>query len=414
MQTTLLTLGIAIILVLVAALVGPGLIDWEQYHAELEQQARQIVGLPVRVRGAIDVRLLPTPSVTLGDVQIGAADSSRKVSARGLSMELSLGNLMRGEFRANQVTLDRPEVRATLDKSGALQFPGLAFNFDLDRLAIERLTIVDGQLLLTDAASGGKLAVEGLNVSGEAGSLLGPYKLEGTFTAGGEHYAYRFASNRRNDDGSMKVRLGIASDERALDFQSDGTLWFDAGSPRFEGAAALSPLAGSKDARGHVILTEQWKVVAGKVKASPSAVQFDQMEMSYGPQARVVRANGEATLSLGRDPRLSATVAARQIDFDRLLPSGDEKRSPFETVKLLIEELAPAPASRLPVHVAVGIDSLMAGGAAVSSLHGDIASTADGWTLNRLEMRAPGATQILVNGKFTVLADQQKAEFQGP
>ena len=414
-QTTLLTLGIAMILALVAALVGPAVIDWEQYHAEVEEQARQIVGVPVRVKGAIDVRLLPTPSVTLGDVQIGPADSSRKVSARGLSMELSLGNLMRGEFRANQVTLDRPEVRAGLDKSGALQFPGLALNFDPDRLAIERLTIADGQLLLTDAASGGTLAVEGLNVSGEVGSLIGPFKLEGTFTASGEHYAYKFSGGRRGDDGGMKLRLAIAADERALDFQSEGTVWFDDGrSPRFEGTAALSPIVGRKDAGGHVILSEPWTVVAGKVKASPSAVQFDKLEMSYGPEARVLRVNGEATLGLGREPRLSATVAARQIDFDRVLPSGEQQQSPFETVKRLVDELAAVPAPPLPVHVIVGVDSIMAGGATVSSLHGDVEKAADGWTLNRLEMRAPGATQVLINGKLTLVADQHKEEFQGP
>lgn len=412
MQTTLLTFGIAIILALVAALIGPVIIDWDQYRGEIEQHAGQIVGTPVRVGGAIDVRLLPTPSLTLSDVQIGPANSTRKVSARGLSMEFSLGTLMRGEFHANQVTLDRPEMRVGLDKSGALQMPGLAFGFDPDRLAIERLTISEGQLLLTDAASGAKLAVQRLNVSGEVASLIGPFKVEGTFTVDGERYAYRFSGSRRGDDGGMKIRLAIDPSERALAFESEGTVWIDGGSPRFEGGATLSRVVGTAAHGGPVILNDPWKI-SGRIKAKTTDVQVERMEMLYGPEARVIRLNGSATMNLGHDARITGMLSARQIDFDRVLPSAEQRRSPFETIKLLVDQLAEAPVPPLPVRFTVGVDSLMAGGATVSALRGEVETAADGWSLDRLEMRAPGATQVLVSGKLA-LADQRKVEFQGP
>jgi hypothetical protein len=397
-QTTLLTLGIAIILALVAALAGPAMIDWQEHKAEIQEQARQIVGVPVKVGGTIDVRLLPTPSLTLGDVEIGPAESTRKVSARGLSMELSLGALMRGEIRANQVTLDRPEVRVWLDKSGALQMPGLALKFDADQFAIERLTVTDGLLHFSDVASGAKLDLEGLNVSGEAGSLIGPFKLEGTFTVGGEQYGYRFSGSRRDDSGGLKIRLGIAADERAFNFDSEGTVRLDDGSPRFEGVAALSPTAGSKDRNGRVtLIKEPWKI-SSRVKASTSSVQLEKMEMSYGQEARVIRANGEATLKLGSEPHLTSTLSTRQIDFDRVLPGGEQKRSPFETIKLLVDKLAEAPKPPLPVHLTFNVDSLMAGGATVSSLHSVVETAADGWNLDRFDMRAPGATEVLDRG----------------
>jgi large subunit ribosomal protein L24 len=413
-QTTLLTLGIAIILALVAALVGPAMIDWQDYKAQFEEQAKQTLGPDVRVGGTIDVRLLPSPSIVLGDVQIGPAESSRKVSARGLSMELSLSSLMRGDIRANQVTLDRPEVRIALDKSGALPMPGLALNFDADRLAIERLTITDGQITLVDAASGAAtLAVEGLNVSGEVGSLIGPFRLDGAFSVHGERYTYRLAGSRRGDDGGMKIRLGLGSTARALDFDTDGTVWLGGGSPRFEGAATLTRLvAVSSDGSGRAAVFNEPFKVAGKVKASTASVQIDKMEMTYGQEPRIIRVSGVATLGLGQDPRLSGALAVRQIDFDRVLPS-EQKRSPFETVKLLVDKLAELPKPPLPVHLAVNVDSLLAGGATVSSLHGAVDSAADGWSLDKLDLRAPGATQVTTTGKLTV-TDRHKVEFQGP
>jgi len=410
-QTTLLSIGIAIILALVAALTGPIFIDWGQYRAVIESEASQMVGAPVRVGGAIDVRLLPTPSLKLSNVQIGPAALAEKVTVGGLAMEFSLGALMRGEFRADQVTLDRPEMSVALDRSGAVQIPGLNFRFDPDRLAIERLTINEGQLHLADAASGAQLAVERLNLSGEVGSLIGPFKVEGAFTAKGEHYTYRFSGSRRGDDGGMKIRLSIDPAETALAFESDGTVWIEGGSPRFEGAATLSRVVGTALPGGRVTVSDPWKVF-GKIKATTKAVLVDQLELLYGPESRLVRLNGSAVMNLGRDPRVTSTLTARQIDLDRLLPNSELKRLPFETVKLLVDEFATIPSPPVPIRLRLGIDSLMAGGATVSALRGDVETDADGWRLDTLELRAPGATQMLIAGKLALV--DRKVEFQGP
>src|SRR5215470_2226059 len=90
-QTTLLSIGMAVILALVAALIGPIFIDWGQYRAVIESETSQIVGVPVRVGGAIDVRLLPTPSLKLTNVHIGPAALAEKVTVVGLAMEFGLG-----------------------------------------------------------------------------------------------------------------------------------------------------------------------------------------------------------------------------------------------------------------------------------------------------------------------------------
>ncbi|HLK83240.1 MAG TPA: AsmA family protein [Xanthobacteraceae bacterium] len=411
MQTTLLSIGIAIILALMAALIGPVLVDWGDYRSAIETEASQMVGAPVRVGGTIDVRILPTPSLKLGDVQIGPAASAEKVTVGELAMEFGLGTLMRGEFRASQVTLDRPEIRVGLDGSGALQAPGLNIRFDPDRIAIERLIINDGKLLLADAASGGEIAVEQLSLAGEVGSLIGPFKAEGAFAAKGERFAYRLSGGRRGDDGGMKVRLAIDPAERALAFESDGTVFIEGGAPRFEGAATLSRVVGTALPGGRVAINDPWKASA-KIKATSKTMLADQLELLYGPESRLIRLNGSAIVTFGRDPRIASTLTARQIDLDRVLPNSELKRLPFETVKLLANELTTVPPPPIPIRVSLGIDSLMAGGATLSALRGEVENTADGWQLDTLEMRAPGATQVLVSGKLA-LADR-KVEFRGP
>ncbi len=83
LQTTLLGLGIAIILALVAALAGPLLIDWGGHRSMFETEASRLIGVDVRVTGAIEVRLLPTPSLTLHDIEIGTQTSVAKACAPG-------------------------------------------------------------------------------------------------------------------------------------------------------------------------------------------------------------------------------------------------------------------------------------------------------------------------------------------
>ena len=65
MQTTLLGLAIALILALLAALIGPYFIHWNDHRAFFEAEASRLVGLNVRVAGDIDAKLLPFPAVTL-------------------------------------------------------------------------------------------------------------------------------------------------------------------------------------------------------------------------------------------------------------------------------------------------------------------------------------------------------------
>ena len=150
MQTTLLGLSVAIILALVAALVGPHFVDWTRHRAYFEAEASKLAGQPVRIAGAIEVRLLPTPTIALGQVEMGVA----QVKARELHAELALGSLVRGEFRASELRIAGAEISLGLGGNGRLDGRAFRLGFDPDRFLIERVEIEDGHLNVSDAASG--------------------------------------------------------------------------------------------------------------------------------------------------------------------------------------------------------------------------------------------------------------------
>src|SRR5712675_3051632 len=155
-QTTLLGLAIAFILALVAALIGPYFIDWNQFRPQFEAEATRIIGAPVRVGGNLDARLLPAPSLQLRSVTVGGANDLGKVRADKLDVEFSLGSLMRGEWRATELTINSMALDLGLDSQGRVDWPVTTGTFNVGTLAIDRLNLT-GRIALHDASSRGTL-----------------------------------------------------------------------------------------------------------------------------------------------------------------------------------------------------------------------------------------------------------------
>ena len=241
MQTTLLGFAIAIILALVAALVGPIFIDWGRYRGEFEARASRLTGLDFRVTGAIDARLLPTPTLMLQGVEFGRPNEGSKVRARALRIEFALGALVRGAWRITDARLEGPELTAGLDPSGHLSWPVPKLGFNLEAVAIERLNIEDGRAVLMDAASNSRLVLDKMEFHGELRSLAGPVKGDGSFVVAGQHYPYSVSTSRIADDGGVKVRVAVNPVDLPLTAEVDLTILIERGTPRFEGSIQVAP-----------------------------------------------------------------------------------------------------------------------------------------------------------------------------
>ena len=409
MQTTLLGLAIAIILALVAALVGPLLIDWGAHRSLFEQQASRLIGLEVRVTGAIDARLLPAPRLTLHDIEIGSG--AGKIRARDLGIELALGPLMRGEWRATDLNLVGPQLKLGLDAAGHLRAPQLAIRFNPDALSIDRLSVEDGQVTLADAASGTSLTLDKLWFNGQARSLLGPVKGEGAVTVGGDLYPFRIAAGRYADDGAIRLRVNVDPVNQPLNVEADGALVLAGGKPHFDGNLSLRRPVGIR-ARGAGQLTQPWRL-SGKFKASPAAALMEQFEFQYGSEDQAVKLSGVADLKFGKTPRFDGVMSAQQIDLDRAFAANDGTRPlPAAAIRQFAELAGSAFRPSIPMKIGIGIDQVTLGGDTVANLRGDISTDASGWNLDRFEFRAPGFTQVRLSGRLTV--DGDNASFSGP
>jgi uncharacterized protein involved in outer membrane biogenesis len=395
-QTALLSAGIAIILALVTALVGPLFVDWGSYRAEFQTEVGRLTGLEVRVTGPIDVRLLPTPTLTLQEIELGRPGDPAKTRARALRIEFALGDLVRGVLRAPDLKLQGPELTLSLDLSGRLVWSAPTIGLAPDAVSIEHLEIEDGRATLADAASGARLVLDKLEFNGQVRSLLGPVKGEGAFAIDGQHYPFRLAVSRPADDGGVKVRLNVDPIDHPRTIDVEGTISVERGRPSFEGTLQVGRPAG----RGPDGVIESWRV-ASHVRINGTAAVLDQVDLQYGADERAVRLKGDARLSFGAKPELVATLSASQIDLDRVLalPEGAPRR-PLATIKTLAESFTRA--QRLPVAVRLGIsvDTVTLAGAMLQRVGGDLRSEGDGWNIENFALRVPGLTQVAFSGRL--------------
>ena len=404
MQTTLLAVAMAIILALVTALVGPLFIDWNSYRGEFETRASRLTGLDFRVTGAIDARLLPTPTITLQGVEFGRPDEGSRVRARLLRIEFALGAFARGEWRIADARLEGAEFSAGLDPSGRLAWPLPKLGFDLEAVSIARLQVQDARATLADAASDSRLVLEKLDFTGELRSLVGPVKGDGSFVIAGQRYPYRIASSRIGDDAGTKLRFMIDPIDQPLAAEADLSIWIERGMPRFDGNVQFARAVGRAPAGADSLIVEPWRV-SSRVKGDSTAAVLEQIEFQYGPDDRAIRLKGGADLRLGRQPEFNGTLSSPQIDLDRVLALPETmRRRPLAAVKTLAESLLEA--SRLPIPAALNLnaESVTLGGATLVRLAAEVKADADGIDIKGLELRAPGMSQLRLSGHLGAAA----------
>ncbi len=405
MQTTLLGLAIAFIIALVAALIGPYFIDWNQFRPQFEAEATRVIGAQVRFAGKLDARLLPAPSLHLRSVVVGAANDLGKVRADKLDVEFSLGSLMRGELRATELTINGMALDLGLDSQGRIDWPASTGKFNLGSLAIDRVNLT-GRIALHDAASRGTLELNDIAFSGDVRALAGSVRGDGNFAVSGTRYPFRVSSGQAADGNGTRVHLNIDPGARAVSADLDGVLSFEGRAPRFEGALILAAPARLK-ANGDAPVTP-WRISA-KGKADPSAARLEQLEVVYGADDGALRLAGAGDISFGASPLLRATLSARQLDADKFAAKGNSAAEPIRLLPGLRALMAAIPQTTpLPAQIEFNADQIMLGGrplqgfaaalqAGAKSLS-DKSLSAESWTIDRLEFRAPGATRVTLSG----------------
>lgn len=352
-----------LIAVLTAALVGPSFVDWTAHRDFVEARLTQALGARVTTRGAIDVSLLPVPRLSVDGLVLKTQALS--IESQALSVELAVAPLLRGELRFIEASLMQPKIEADLDQLHLREDEALAMQF-------ERLDIKRGSLLLR--AGGRDVArLDALDLQGEAASLIGPFKGQGTFARDEKRVSFRF--NTSTVEGE-RLRFKLISDEAATLPRIDlDAAWIFDKSPRVEGQLQLTATQPAP-----------WRL-AGPLTLSAMQAQMDTADLRIGGEEGALVLSGQWQWAFA-PASVSMQWQARQLDLDRAREKQPSLSALFEM-----------PALTLPLRFSLTTPAIIVGGEALSDLAIDLAREANGAMRVKGSSAGPGGARVAVDGQ---------------
>lgn len=307
MRESLTVLAGLLVLALLAALIGPGFVDWRAYRPQIETRLSEALGVETRIGGGIGLRLLPSPRIALEDVRIGSADGSESSATAGhVTVELALAALARGEFRFSEARLDGAAISLLLDEAGTLRLPGRSGNGIPAEASLDRLTISRSTLIWREA---GKPAVTLSPIAAEmsAVSLAGPWRFEGEVAGA----SLRVTTGEMEADGRLRTKAYLTGENLQLGF--DGALLFpnsgEGIGAELDGAFNLSP-------GGAVVL-------AGRVKGGSQKLDLSGLTLDVAGGAARLEGEGHYLPGTGKG---SLALRARRLDADALMTALAERQ----------------------------------------------------------------------------------------
>ena len=225
------------VLALTAALVAPYFIDWSGYRTEFEREASAILGRSVTVKGDATARILPFPSVTFADVSVGGGPNGEPaMTVEEFSMDAELAPFMRGEFLIFDMRLVRPKMNVSVDADGKVDWVMRPSSpFDPAQIAIEKLTITEGQMRIRHATSGRDHLISEINAQISAKSLAGPWRADGSLRFDGMRAAIGLSTGKVDEKGALRLRITADPAIYPVAIESDGDVTIEQGAAKYAG-----------------------------------------------------------------------------------------------------------------------------------------------------------------------------------
>ena len=192
--------GGLVALLVAAALIVPGLIDWNSYKSEISAEAKKVTGRTLEIAGDLELGILPTPHVRASDIRFANAPGAaapHMATLKELRASVKLLPLLTGSVEIASIELIEPviELEKRADGTGNWVFappagePGGSAtpaapasnekSADPQALSLDLLRIERGVVVYRDAAAGSVQRLENLTANMSAGSLAGPFTIQG-------------------------------------------------------------------------------------------------------------------------------------------------------------------------------------------------------------------------------------------
>lgn len=338
-----------ILLLVGAALVGPGFIDWNQYKAEIADQAERFTGRKLQINGNIEITVLPAPALIANDVRLSNVEGAAAediVSLKSLQVRVALGPLLSGQVKVQTVQLIDPVIQVQRfangktnvemilpQEGGAAEKPqasvttspaspatssgsGEEAAFSLDNFVVENATVI-----YRDDLAGSVERIDQLNATFAAASLQGPFESVGNLTARGFPLDYTLSVGKIIEQRTAPISLTVGLEPGETKTTVSGAIVGLDDAPHFKGVfkATGTSLAGLIQSLGPNralpgMLGQNFGV-EGEVEASQQSADIQNLVLTLGKAV----AKGSVSVTLEETIAANLELAVDSIDLDAWL-----------------------------------------------------------------------------------------------
>ena len=434
---------VGLVLVLVAAvLIGPGLIDWNDYKEQIAARAEALTGRTLVIAGDIRVTLLPAPALVVNDVALAnmeGAAAAEMVRLKSLEIRIALGPLLAGEFQVETVKLVEPVIELEILGDGRRNWdfaaksapePGVSGGSP-PSVRLDNFTIENGALIFRDSRKGTIERVAEINARLAARSLGGPFESSGRLVARGIPLSYEVSVGKVIEERTVPLTLTVTGAPGRSGIQIGGAVLSLADTPRFKGKVTgkgnkLSALVTAAGVGGALPgFLNQTFGFEGTVVASASGAEFKDFALRLGD----TRATGNVLMKLGDAANVTVQVAVNHIDLDKWLAlpattgrptaarrtGGSGRRASLVLRRAAGATEEHAPGFSLPAAIDasldISVDAITFRGGIVGQARLSAELTNGEVTVSQLSAQLPGGSDVAVFGFLT--AEGGKPRFEG-
>jgi hypothetical protein len=387
LRDILTVLAAILILILGAAVVVPPFVDWEARREQVDLAITEAAGVPAKTEGRIRLRLLPSPRIALDGLSLGpAGPGGPSLAATFVRAEVALTPLLSGKVRFAETRIGRAEIRVPIGSD--LRLPeGFTDPDVLHReWALEDLSVA--QLLVTTVtpATGRTNQAYAENVRIVSQSLAGPWRMEGT-TVG---VPFRVVTGAIGGDRTVTVKLSGGGDiHPRFDIDAKVELAAHAGAiPAVSGNARLLFGPPAQVAAAGIPIPVS---IQAAFRTAASTVELDPVTIEAGEGGASLRMTGTGAVRTD-DPAVFLKLEGRRLDVDSFIMSaqGRDFGERWHNWRL--------PATSTPIDLDLALNSVGLAQDEITNVRFRGMVRRGRAEIERLEMTAPGQTQITVSG----------------
>ena len=432
-------IGIAVVLVLLvgAVIIGPSFIDSNALKSEITAQTRIATGRDLTIGGNLEIRFFPSPALTANDVHLSNAEGAQgvdMVSLKAVEVRVALMPLLSGQVQVERIRLLSPVVniekfadgRTNLEfrpqaeagtpattqtapsaslGNGAPSVPSPTNGGGMD-IRLDNFEVADGQVIYRDGATGAVERIDGIDAALRAGSLNGPFEVDGQARVRGVPLAFEVSLGQIIKERTVPINALLKAPGGAHVQISGAVLGLEA-EPYFKGkvkaegdnlAQLLDSVVGSAPA-----MLSQTFTLESELDASAASVGLSALDAQLG-KARVT---GIVKVALKDGVEFDMQLKSSLIDVDAMLQGAAS--SPTSKPTAQKDAAADARIAPTPPQTGAATGENPQAFAFPSGVRGTVQLTVDTVTLKGGLIRDVRLAAELADGELTVSQMQAMA-----